>query len=276
MYPGYSPADHEYGKAAEEYGRAAAEARKRGLDISHPDVEYQVGQSKGIKRRTLAEMRAAMAAKGQGSGSGSGSAFEGPTKITPKEHATLNGTAGTKRPQEATIEAEGDNPYFVIDTKPTPVNLPGMPKQPMKRGVSPLQSASPGRHKKAKKYHEGELPYGEEAEKVEFEDISREVDARLKVKEEKRKRREERKRKRESNDKPTLVGEASSTKAEDHAMAVETDKPKRKRVKSSTDHVLADRSISKKRPGEDNDEAGDGEGKKKKKRKKGNGAADEA
>lgn len=273
MYPGYSPADHEYGKAAEEYGRAAAEARKQGIDISHPDVEYEIGQAKGIKRRTLAGMREAQAAKGQGSGSGSGSASEGPAKTTPKEHAIPNGNATKEKPQEAT--PQGDNPYFVIDTKPTPVNLPGMPNQPTKRSISPPPSASSKKHKKAKKRHDGELPKGEETEKVELEDISEEVDARLKDKEEKRKRKEEKKRKRESNDSTSAV-EASGTNAEDPAMAVEVEKPKKKKAKKSTDEALAYRSITKKRAGENNEEAEYAEGKTRKKRKKGKGIAESA
>lgn len=72
MYPGYSPADHQYGKAAEEYGRAAAEAKAKGMEIKHTEVDYEIGQAKGVKRRTLAGIRAAKAARDGGSGSGAG------------------------------------------------------------------------------------------------------------------------------------------------------------------------------------------------------------
>ena len=92
MYPGYSPADHEYGKAAEEYGKAAAEARARGIELKHPEAEYEIGQAKGVKRKTLAGIREAQAAKGKGSGSGSGSGTnsgsEGPLKQELKKPAT--------------------------------------------------------------------------------------------------------------------------------------------------------------------------------------------
>ena len=270
MYPGYSPADHVYGKAAEEYGKVAAEAKKQGIDISHPEVDYEIGQAKGIKRRTLAEMRKAMAEKGQGSGSGSGSASEGPAKSTPKENATPNGKLSTENVQEATPAPEGQNPYFVIDTKPTPVNLPGISSQPIKRSASPPPSVGSTKHKKVKKHHDGELPKGRETEKVEFEDISGEVDARMKEREAKRKRKEEKKRKRESEDEPTAATETAGTGTAAPAADAEVEKPKKK-AKKSNDEALADGSVSKRRKGEENEESEDGEGKKRKKRKKDKG-----
>ena len=280
MYPGYSPADHEYGKAAEEFGRVAADARAKGVEIKHPEVEYEIGQAKGIKRRTLAGMREALAAKGQGSGSGSGSGSEGPTAQAPKEKATPQEKA-TPREKAKDEKAEaptpdGDNPFFVIDTKPTPVNLPGMTTQPVKRSASPPGSTEAKKHKKAKKHHEGELPISEDAANVEFEDISGEVDARMKEREEKRKRKEEKKRKRDSEGDQIEAAEVHATSSDTPAAGVETEKPKMKKAKNSNEEKLADRTLGNKRPGEEIEEAADGEGKKTKKRKKGNGASEEA
>ncbi len=277
MYPGYSPADHEYGKAAEDFGRVAAEARAKGVEIKHPEVEYEVGQAKGIKRRTLAAMRKASASKGQGSGSGSGSGSEGPTTQVPKEKATSHGKAMDEEAKAPT--PEGDNPFFIIDTKPTPVNLPGITTQPVKRSASPPGSTEAKKHKKAKKYHEGELPTSEDAAKVEFEDISGEVDARMKEREEKRKRKEEKKRKRESEGDQTEGAEAHATSSDTPAAAVELEKPKMKKAKKSkksNEEELTDRTVSNKRSRAEIEEAADGEGKKTQKRKKGNGALEEA
>ena len=282
MYPGYSPADHEYGKAAEEFGRVAADARAKGVEIKHPEVEYEIGQAKGIKRRTLAAMRRASAAKGQASGSGSGSGSEGPTTQVPNEKATSQEKA--KDEKAKTFTPEGDNPFFIIDTKPTPVNLPGITNQPVKRSASPSGSPETKKQKKAKQHHEGELPTSGGAVKVEFEDISGEVDARMKEKEEKRKLKEEekrklkeeRKRKRESEGEQTEAAKAHATNSDTPAAAVEVETPKKKKAKKSNEEELADRTIENKRAGEDIEEAADGEGKKMKKRKKANGTSEEA
>lgn len=263
MYPGYSPADHEYGKAAEEYGRAAAKAKAMGIDITHPDVEYQIGQAKGIKRKTLAGIREAKAAREAASGSGSGSDGAGGNGGATPTAASKQ--ANTKPEQEATplqeATPEDEQPAFFIDTNPTPVNIPGFSNQPKKRSASPPEPVAGKKHKKVKKSHDGELPKGEDPQVVEFEDISGEVDARMKEREEKRRRKEEKKRKRLSEGETAAISEAPDT-----AGAIE--KPKKKKSKKSGDESLADRTMSKKRAGEDAGEVGDEDGKQKKKRKK--------
>ena len=286
MYPGYSPADHEYGKAAEEFGRVAADARAKGVEIKHPEVEYEIGQAKGVKRRTLAAMRKVSAAKGQASGSGSGSGSEGPTAQVPNEKATFQEKAEDDKAKTST--PEGDNPFFIIDTNPTPVNLPGITNQPVKRSASPSGSPETKKQKKAKQHHDGELPTSEGAVKVEFEDISGEVDARMKEKEEKRrlkeeerreerrKLKEERKRKRESEGQQTEGAKAHGTSSDTPAAALEVETPKKKKAKKSNEEELADRTLENKRAREDIKEAADGEGKKMKKRKKANGTSEEA
>ena len=264
MYPGYSPADHEYGKAAEEYGKAAAEARAQGIELKHPDAEYQIGQAKGVKRKTLAggireEKTAKGKASGVGSGSGTGSGSENPVKQKPKQQATTNGKSSTEKVKEAA--PEGENPYFVIDTEPSPVNISGMPLQPLKRSASPPEAVEAKKNKKAKKKHDGAMPKGEDTPQVKTEDISERVDARMREKEEKRKMKEEKKRKRDADDGPLAAVEQSHP-------AAEVERPmKTKKAKKSREEPLPDRTASKKRSGEGDGDAGDEEGKKKKRKK---------
>lgn len=257
MYPGYSPADHEYGKAAEEYGKIAAEARQKGISISHPDIEYEIGQAKGVKRKSLNGMRAT-AGKTEQSGNGSGSASEGPSK-----KQKINGHSASEphftRANHPTTTAPSDpvpedfNPYFVIDTNPTPVNIPGLATQPQsKRSPTPtaVESKKP---KKSKKKHDGALPAG-----TDFEDIDGEVDAKMKEKEEKRRRKEEKKRKRES------AGEKEAVVVlETAAVDAETGKPKKKKQKKGGEEDVAVAGGSTKRGGEE------GEGSAKKKNEEG-------
>ena len=163
-------------------------------------------------------------------------------------------------------QADG-NPYFVIDTNPTPVNIPVNPNRSIKRSMesqSPDETAAK-KSKKSKTHHGGD-PVGLGTEKhVEFEDISGEVDARLKEKEEKRKRKEERKRKRQS--------ESSIIDTEPVVEVIEAEKPKRKKTKKLAEglenKLTSDEAIMKKRPGS-NDEGQADKGKKKKKRQKKN------
>ena len=269
MYPGYSPADHEYGKAAEEYGKAVAEARKRGVEIpKHPDIEYQIGQGKGIKRDPLVQMREMGGLKEQQSGSRSRSGSgedEGPNKkqktnghIVPAEVKTEE--TNTK---ETDAPPEGNNPYFVIDTNPTPVNLLAHISSPSKREAD-TEPVEGKKSKKSKKKHSGNFaaaPVETEA----TEDISAEVDARLKEKEEKRKQKEEKKRKRESEKSDIAATETGETTI--GSIVGEVEKPKKKKKKvmdAESGEELPDRTMEKKRVGE----KGDDEGKKKKWKKR--------
>ena len=207
MYPGYSPADHQYGEAAQEFGSEWSAAKAKGMEFKPaPDgPDYQFGQAKGVKKRTLAKIREAKAARGEGSGSGTGSGSGSDTGAPP---AVSNGSAPskvhskTKAVKEKAEDQSGDgnNPYFVIDVNPTPVIIPGVSVQPPKRSSEgqPEPEMVDKKPKKPKRKHEGSLP-GAAEKKVEFEDISSEVDARLKEKEERRKRKEEKKRKRDSD-----------------------------------------------------------------------------
>ena len=268
MYPGYSPADHEYGKAAEEYGKAAAEAMAKGIDVKHPDIEYQIGQAKGSKKRTLAAMQAA---RDSGSGSGTGSGSDVLGSASKKNEAATNGdTTGAKAGKAS---PETGNPYFVIDTKPTPVELPDPAIQSKERSASPPPEPVDGKeHKRLKKRHDGDLPKTEPTDGVRFEDISEEVDARMKEKEEKRKRKEEKKRKRESGGEPvpsSVAAPETANGATACGASVGDDKPKKKKKKSK--HLVSDETTdkaSKKRLGEDEGQSENAEANQKKKRKK--------
>ena len=201
MYPGYSPADHMYGKAAEEFGAEWSAAKAKGIEFKpDPDgPQYVISQAKGIKRNTLAQIRAAKAAREGLSGSGTGSGSDAGPIVTstgpePNAQTTLgNAVEGN--------DEEGQNPYFVVDTKPTPVNLPGISNAPIQEASfsnSPEKLASNDSKKTKTRLKSGIA--GSEQRPTESEGIHEDVDARTKDQEEKRKRKEGKlKRKRESS-----------------------------------------------------------------------------
>ncbi|KAL8788040.1 MAG: hypothetical protein Q9195_007506 [Heterodermia aff. obscurata] len=224
MYPGYSPADHVYGEAAMQYGSAAAKAKAEGIELApHGDLEYNIGQAKGIKRKKLAEMQSAKGSQ-DSSGSASGSGADAPS--------APNGKKPDSEKSDAKDEVKGDaaQPSFYIDTNPTPVKLPFSSKQP----TSDPEPVEETKAKKAKKAHDGELPA---QGKIETEDISAEVDARMKEKEEKRLRKEEKKRRKESDTSNIAAADDKKRKRESagSSSAVvngeEAKKPKKKKAK---------------------------------------------
>ena len=262
MYPGYSPADHEYGKAAEEYGKAVAEAKTRGVDIpKHPDIDYKIGQGKGIKNKSLVQIRE-MHQTQSGSGNGSGE------DDAPVKQPLANGRGGSTKvktdetaSKDTDSQTESKDPVFIIDTKPTPVKIPDHLSSSKREADA--ETSEPGPSKKSKKKHHGDRPAAP-TQPAETDDISAEVDARMKEKEEKRKRKEEKKRKRESekSEYPTLEAVDPVTPA----VTMDGEKPKKKKKKvqqSENGEELPDRTMEKKRAGEGVEE----EGKKKKKRK---------
>lgn len=246
MYPGYSPADHEYGKAAQEFGQQWSTAKAQGVEFRPaPDgPQYEFTQAKGDKRATLAKIRAVKAARGEGSGSGSGSASD-----VASVHAKTREPPSNTRAQEPKTEEgnqTGTNPYFVVDTNPTPVNLPALLNKSAKRTSETQSPAEPvgSKSKKAKAMHDGVLANTSE-KRVEFEDIRGEVDKRMKEKEERRKRKDEKKRKRESSG---SVGPEAVT---------EIDKPKKKKSKKLVKTVQPDGPTSRKRHVSNGDEGED-------------------
>lgn len=264
MYPGYSPADHEYGKAAFEYGIAVADARKQGIDFNPSQdpngPEYVIGQSKGDKKKPFTRMKVDQAgASGVGSGDGSGSdaqnAKKGP-KDDPKNRKGQD--AG-----EAAPPANGQNLYFVIDTKPTPINIEGISHGHHKRAPAEPTASEPSGEKKSKKLKTKHVE-SDDATKVLLEDITEEVDARLKEKEEKRKRKEEKKRKRESEGSASAVVDTSNGVG---------DSGKHKKKKAKSEEVNGDLKAEekgdkkKKRRNSEGEDGATVEGEKKKKRR---------
>lgn len=238
MYPGYSPGHFEYGKAAEEFGRYASEAKKKGIEIKPEGMDYKLGQSKGLAHMNLAQIGAANAEK---NGANSGSENE--------PHAA-----------KATENNKAEDQMFFIDSNPTPVNLTSAAKYSAKRKATP-EPVEANISKRQKKKHSDQSAKLDGADKevdepaeVEFEDISGEVDARLKEKEERRKRKQqvegEKKRKRESEGSSALVAEAPST--------VGLSKPKKKKVRQEKNDVQASSESLKKRSAMDDEEAAEG------------------
>src|SRR5438045_1971860 len=188
MYPGYSPAHIEYGKAAGEFGQALGDLKAKGVKVELPanGPEYQIGQAHGAKRKMLFQ-------KNRTESTGS----EGAAALNKTEQSAAADHSNTD--QVAKDHENGENPYFVIDTNPTPVALLGRLKRPLEGGRETGE-------KKDKTIKKSE---GENEPVIETEDISAEVDARLKEKMEKSKAKEEKKRKRES----TGDGEKESKKS---------------------------------------------------------------
>ena len=101
VYPGYSPAHHVYGEAANESGTNAS--RTGWKPPSAPDApQYEIGVRSHLKRSKLEAERAPM-----------GGGPETAEVVTGKE----------SEPRRDAEEARQDvaNPFFVIDTNPTPV-----------------------------------------------------------------------------------------------------------------------------------------------------------
>jgi hypothetical protein len=170
MYPGYSPAHIEYGKAAGEFGQAVGEMKARGEKWEPANgTEYQIGQAHGAKRKMFFQKDRTESTGSEGAAKGASAQLD--KEEEPKEEETLG---------------------FVIDIEPTPVKLAG------RSAKRPLEDESDGGEKKKdKKKKKMKEDKGRERV-VETEDISAEVEARLRLKEEKKKSKEGKKRQRES------------------------------------------------------------------------------
>lgn len=181
-----------------------AEARRQGKRIEQNPfgIEYVVGQSQGSVNEQMDEWRK--------SREGVKATRNGPAPAEPEE--VLN-----SEPMEGVEQSAEPDQLFVVDSNPTPVNVlqnksdasskgKNRANDKAKRRVSlqDEQSNVPpateeGHKKKKVKVAEAETAQSYEPKPLrEEDDISAEVDARLKEKEERRKRKEEKKRKRES------------------------------------------------------------------------------
>lgn len=240
MYPGYSPADHIYGEAAQEYGQHVAELKRKGVDLeTDPNgPQYVVGQNKKPRRLTQ-ELE-----KPQSTGTPSTSAQVG------------NGEEGDGEPMEGVVQSGNDSQYFVIDSKPTPVAELGESQKhknkandKAKRRVSFTEegevqiantgsSSTPDLSKASETTMESFATTTKSDAAVPDEDISGEVEARLKAKEEKRKQKEEKKRKRESENSLTNDQvQGSQTDASGPTETSSTEKRKKKKHKKDVDGV---------------------------------------
>jgi hypothetical protein len=206
MYPGYSPADHIYGEAAADYGAMIAEARRQGKEIkTDPSgIEYVVGQNQLSAREQLEAVKKSFAAK------------KTKQNATPSE---AERDQGNGEPMEGVEQTEDVSQLFMVDANPTPVSaLQKMPKNSSSKGKNrandkakrsislhedqsnAVSEAPEDSHRSKKaKIAKAEEATIESKPLVEEDDISAEVDRRLKEKEERRKRKMERKRKRESD-----------------------------------------------------------------------------
>jgi hypothetical protein len=234
MYPGYSPADHIYGEAAAEYGAMIAEARRQGKEIkSDPNgIEYVVGQSQLSAREQLEEVKKSFAAK------------------KAKRNATSTEAErdqGNGEPMEGVEQTADMSQLFMVDANPTPVSaLQNMPENSSskgknkandkaKRSVSLLEDQANAAGEAPEDSHQPKRVKTAKAEEatiepkplVEEDDISAEVDRRLKEKEERRRRKMEKKRKRESDSSQVERVETAEEPVEETQIA----KPNKKKHK---------------------------------------------
>ncbi|KAL8974266.1 MAG: hypothetical protein Q9197_001493 [Variospora fuerteventurae] len=237
MYPGYSPANHEYGKAAEEFGRYASAAKQKGIDLKADGIDYKVGQSKGLGHMTLAQIRAANAGEGGTASSASNVGMAAAAAAAPKT-SKVSEKKGEGEPNTAAEKTPtAGDPMFFMDPNPTPLNLSTAANSSAKRKATPEPPLDANTSKKQKKKH-GEAPKPDEAQepvepvRIEYDDISGEVDARLAEKEERRKLKEQRREEKKNKNKRKRDSEGSVS----GAVAAE-EKPKKKKVKPEEDET---------------------------------------
>jgi hypothetical protein len=237
MYPGYSPADHIYGEAAAEYGAMIAEAKRQGKEVkTDPSgIEYVVGQNQLSAREQLEAVKESFAAK------------KAKQNVTPSE---AEGDQGNGEPMEGVEQAADVSQLFMVDSNPTPVSaLQKMPENSSskgknrandkaKRSVSLNEDQSNAVSEAPEDSHQSKRVKVAKAEEatiepkplVEEDDISAEVDRRLKEKEERRRRKMEKKRKRESDSSQVERVEAAEVPVKETQVA-KPDKKKHKKDK---------------------------------------------
>ena len=255
MYPGHPIKKQKHGEAAQRSGNHGAEARRNGEEIKPHDVEYGAGQSTAFSSLTLEQMRAKKAAQNGNRNRSGSSSDSGLANATSMEPSTSRKKVRFSDVSQDAPKREGQ--MFFMDSEPTPVDLPTTlnPSHKRKEPSSDYEteptseSVEAKASKKAKKRHSHRPIDMDDVEKdaqamkgstndtaepapqevqIEYEDISAEVDKRMKEKEEKRKHKdslkEEKKRKRDS--------EASTAGAVEDTPMTEVEKPKKKKKKS--------------------------------------------
>ncbi|KAL8670012.1 MAG: hypothetical protein Q9168_005428 [Polycauliona sp. 1 TL-2023] len=248
------PSDHIEREAAERLSNHAAEPKGNGEETKTGGLDHELGESKAPPSVKSGQTRAKEVVENGGG---------------PASDPTTAGSASTeKKVRFSDVSQDAAKPesqMFFMDSAPTPVRLPTTLNASRKRkGSSPDPEPAPegvGAQpvKKAKRNHadhatrsednkeETKPTYDNEPQingkseqapkdvQIEYEDISAEVNKRMKEKEEKRKHKEQpmekKKRKRDS--------EGSTAGAVESAATKEVGKPKKKKSKSRTSEDAA-------------------------------------
>lgn len=264
-HPEYLSNSHEQGSAADEHEQPASPAITRGADHKRTRFDDDPRQEISAKRMKLGDTSPDIASVEGSSIRGSDSGLDGPVAISPKpttpddeEQGQGVGSSTTRGANDdATFEQQDRSSIF--DVNSTLVNPTGIAIKPRKRGSSIDHNHEGRKTKKSKTRHtDDEQPSSPAKPKVEFEDISQEVDARLREKEEKRKRKEKKRKKIADLDSNVTAPDANTT-AEGPARL-----KKKKKVRHNDDSTKEAYEI-KKKSGAESDE---GQGERRKKRHK--------
>ena len=256
---------YEQGSTAEDHEQSASVTRLQGGSHKSTQFDDARRQETRAKRTKMGDTSPFIASYEGSSMSGSDSGLDRLVARSPKP-TTVNDQDQDQRAENSTGRGNNDDatfekqePSFVIDVDPTPVNFAEIATKSRKRVFSIGDHREANKTKKSKTRHnDDEQPSSPANPEIEFEDISQEVDARLKEKEEKRKRKE-RKRKKIADVESNVTGRDADTIAEGPARL-----KKKKKVKNSDDAPL-EASEAKKRSSAESDE---GQGERRKKRHK--------
>lgn len=264
--PEYFTNSFEQGSAAEEHEQSASPTINQGADSKPtPFDDAPRQETTGSKRRKLEETSPYIAPSKGNSMKGSDSGLDGPEAISSKP-TTINDQGESQRAEsraargaddDATLEKQDTS--FVIDVNSTPVKLAGIAIKPRKRRSSIGNNHERKKTKKPKTRHIDDEQFSSPAKpKVEFEDISQEVDARLREREEKRRRKEKKRKKIIDVDSNFIALDANPT-AEGPVRL-----KKKKKMRHNDDAVMETPDV-KKRSSAERDE---GQGERRKKRHK--------
>lgn len=280
-YPGYSSGDIKYGKASEKHGNHAADAQEKGMAAEEKgmaakekgmapkpeDAEYKIPQSKAHSRLTLAQMQALKSFE-----DGYKSSPAKATNDASKEAKKTGHEGGIRKSAKASSTAAESKLFKGSTTMPETGQESSSTPWPSKLFTAATTPPTP---QPPKYYHFAvgdphnpfDHPY---TVKIEFEDLTAEVDRRMEIIYTKERLRDAvlfpnpMKRKRESdNSFDSFLAPAAST--------IEASKPKTKKQRTS-ESVVAEvgvRASKKKRSAEVDKEEGKSKEEKAAKKRKG-------
>ena len=183
MYPGYSPADHQYGKAAQEVGQEWAEAKRKGVEFqpAKDGPQYEIGQASKRRKKSIEETRAELAEreamrdralKNQDPVVKNQDGLVEPSQLLSSEtgeeawkvRAAMSGQPvlksqgkqkkqkqrGTDGKKPGNKSASADSAAFFIDSNPTPPNLASVPVSSRQKRAAGEEGLT-GKSKKSKK-----------------------------------------------------------------------------------------------------------------------------